>query len=487
MGRRLLIWLKEEWSLRSRDRLDMVEVYQQIGKCFSVGDTLDMFVWVRYAEKDDSGVYADPTFHVFLFQPSNIGYLAPLPFPRTSAKNEPRTLQSTYGPMVVATPRKMGPIGIPNAESNCATSAMVQALYACQLARTTLTSLSIQDLAPQRHRIGEQIKDIFGMMDNGAAPVRLQIVALHSARRNLMVESEEREDKFIDATTMMQILLCNLQVKCASIVLGSRYNCPSCNRMLKSPTSTIEYVVHGALLSDWSNCLASTFQPWRIEYITCDTCGRMAATGDGIAVHPTYLTSDVIVLFLKPQAMDGHDLLFMPYLHLFLVPDTFHFNNNIWTTTSTIAHRTNLLHYVAHVLHAGGWFLCDDTSICQEARPEDSHVFVIASRQTTASTCDTTVPVAVDASSTSTPATSVPLFTTASPTTTTTSTTMASPNRSHTNLASLLRPMAVGTQNTAANTAPASTTRSQGFTGQPPSTHTTTTPGPKKHSGKKGI
>ena len=206
--------------MRSRDGLDMVDVYEQIGKCFNVVDTLDMFVWVRYAEKEDSGVYADPTIHVVLFQPSNIGYPAPLPFPRTSTKNEPRTLESTFGPMVVATPSRTGPIGIPNAQSNFATSAMLQALYACRLVRATIT----EDLAPHHLHIGQQIKDIFAMMDNGAKPVRLQIVALHSALRNLMAQSEEREDTFIDATTMIQILLCNLKVKCAFVVLGSRYS-----------------------------------------------------------------------------------------------------------------------------------------------------------------------------------------------------------------------------------------------------------------------
>ena len=64
----------------------------------------------------------------------------------------------------------------------------------------------------------------------------------------------------------------------------------------------------------------------------------MATSGGGIVVHPIYVTSDVIVLFFKPRAIDGHDLLSMPYLHVFLVPDTFHFNNNTPATTSTIAY-----------------------------------------------------------------------------------------------------------------------------------------------------
>ena len=119
--------------MRPRDTLNMIDVYEQNGKCFNVGDTVDMFVWVLYAEKEHSGVYGDPTIHIVLFQPSNIGYPAPLPFPRTSTKNEQRTPQPTLGPMVVATPSRTGRIGIANAQSNCVTSAMLASIVCIQI------------------------------------------------------------------------------------------------------------------------------------------------------------------------------------------------------------------------------------------------------------------------------------------------------------------------------------------------------------------
>ena len=80
------------------------------------------------------------------------------------------------------------------------------------------------------------------------------------------------------------------------------------------PTSTTEFLVHGALLNGWSNSLESTFQSWRMAYITYDTFERMARSRDGIVLHPSYLTGDAIVLLFKPSVMDGHDLLSMPYL-----------------------------------------------------------------------------------------------------------------------------------------------------------------------------
>ena len=45
LGRTLLTWLKEVWTMKSRVGLDMVEVYNQIRKWFHIGDYRDMFLW----------------------------------------------------------------------------------------------------------------------------------------------------------------------------------------------------------------------------------------------------------------------------------------------------------------------------------------------------------------------------------------------------------------------------------------------------------
>ena len=78
---------------------------------------------------------------------------------------------------------------------------------------------------------------------------------------------------------------------------------------LQFTTTTTDYVVHGTVLSDWGTSSPSTFEHWHVEYITCNRCGGIALSSDGIGLPSTHVTADYIILFFKPKSMEGDNLL----------------------------------------------------------------------------------------------------------------------------------------------------------------------------------